>query len=248
VGVLNELFDTYGRNARLFPALLIPIPLLAVPNVMKALESVSSGIVSGIVGIALLYGLTHAVRALGKRAEARLLKKWGGFPTPKYLMWSDTTLDSTTKRRYYKFFRANGIQMPSESEERAAPESSREKLGSAVTWLRNNRRDEKHKILHSENAAYGFRRNLYGAKPLGLLIAAVAGATVVSPLFTGLSDFSALGVMAAVNAAESKAQIGIAISLASMLLWLFIVTPSWVRAAGDQYARALLETCDSSAA
>jgi len=42
------------------------------------------------------------------------------------------------------------------------------------------------------------------------------------------------------------ARIGIVASLGSLFAWMTVVTPNWVRDAAEQYAKALLETCDSA--
>lgn len=248
MGALKELFDTYGRNARLYPAVLLMVPLFSLPGVLNGIEKLSSGIATGIVGVALLYGLTHGVRALGKRAERRLIEKWGGLPTTRYLLWHDATLDSTTKRRYHNFLRANGLEMPSAEEERVDASRSWEKLASAVVWLRNNRRGDGYKILHGENAAYGFRRNLYGAKPLGVVIALAAGAVNGWPVVAAVSTAPSADLLGVLDSIGVEARIGLGVSLAALVAWTVVVTPSWVREAAEQYAKALLETCDSVAA
>ncbi len=245
MSALKELFDTYGRNARLYPAVLLMIPLFALPGVLNGIEKLSSGIVTGVAGVALLYGLTHWVRALGKRAELRLMKQWGGLPTTRHLLWHDTTLDATSKRRYHNFLRSNGLDMPSAEEERADPARCRERLASAVTWLRTNRRGDGYKILHSENAAYGFRRNLYGAKPLGVAIALIAMVVSGWPIINLILHSAPTPILELLSSANAEARTGLAVSVASLLSWTFVVTPSWVRTAAEQYARALLETCDS---
>lgn len=246
MSALKELFDTYGRNARLYPAVLLMIPLFALPGVLNGIEKLSSGIVTGIAGVALLYGLTHWVRALGKRAELRLMKEWGGLPTTRHLLWHDTTLDATSKRRYHNFLRSNGLDMPSAEEERADPARCRERLASAVTWLRTNRRGDGYKILHSENASYGFRRNLYGAKALGVAIASAAIVVSSWPTISLILQQPAPGpILDLLNSVNAETRAGFAVSVASLLAWTFVVTPNWVRAAAEQYAKALLETCDS---
>lgn len=241
---LKELFDNYGRNARLYPAVILMVPLFALPGVLNDIEKLSSGVAAGVVAVALLYALTHGVRALGKGAERRLIQKWGGLPTTRHLLWQDGTVDSTTKRRYHKFLRANGLDMPSAEEEVADAGGCREKLNSAVTWLRNNRRGDGYKILHSENAAYGFRRNLYGAKSLGVVIALAAAAVNLWPLVAAVATDPPADLLAVVNSISLDARIGLGVSLASLLAWIVVVTPSWVHDAAEQYAKALLETCD----
>jgi len=247
VSGIKELFDTYGRNARLYPAVLLMVPLFALPGVLSGVEKLSRGIAMGIVGVALLYALTHWVRTLGRRAEKQLLAKWGGFPTTRWLLWHDRTLDFTTKRRYHDYLRANGLEMPSVEEERTDEAGAREKLASAVTWLRINRRGESHKILHGENASYGFRRNLYGAKPVGIAISLAASGIGTWSAMVTVMQIAAPTIAQALDTIPLDVRVGLTVSFVSLLIWIFVVTQHWVLEAAELYAKALLETCDSTA-
>lgn len=241
---IKDLFDVYGRNARLYPAMLVMVPLMALPGAMGSVQAISSFAVATLFGLALLYALTHAVRAMGKRAEVRLLSQWGGLPTTRWLLWSDPTLDSTTKHRYREFLHGNGLAMPSVQDERADPIGARERLASAVTWLRNNRRGNPYRILHGENASYGFRRNLYGAKPLGVTLSVISVCVSAGFAAVALSRSPVLTFLDSLNAIPSELRIGFTVSIAWVFGWLF-VTPAWVRESAELYAKALLETCDT---
>jgi hypothetical protein len=73
------------------------VPLAVLPGVLNGIQVIATFVVAAIFALALLYALTHLVRTLGKKVEARLLRAWGGFPTAQWLLWSDPTLDPTTK-------------------------------------------------------------------------------------------------------------------------------------------------------
>lgn len=243
MSALTDVFDTYGRNARLYPAMLIMVPLLALPTVLDSVQKASHVALVAVLGVALLYALSHAVRALGKRAESRLLKQWNGLPTTRWLLWNDATLDATSKSRYHEYLRSKGLTMPSPQDELKDPEGSREKVASAITWLRNNRRGDTYRILNAENAAYGFRRNLYGSKSIGILLAVVCAGINAGLTIVVLSQASALTIEAVTNVAM-EVRVGLVVSLAWLIGWLF-VTPAWVRESAELYAKALLETCDA---
>jgi hypothetical protein len=247
MSTLTDLFDAYGRNARLYPAILVMVPILALPSVLSGIQAVSSFAVAALFGVAILYALTHVVRALGKRAEVHLLAQWGGLPSTRWLLWSDPTLDVTTKRRYHDFLRSKGLSMPSLEDERANPDDARERLASAVTWLRNNRRGDTHKILLGENASYGFRRNLYGAKPLGIVISMVCAAISGGIGVRAMLHAPALTLVDALKVITPDVRTGFFVAFAWFCGWLF-VRPGCVRDAGELYAKALLETCDTPSA
>src|ERR1700730_5880311 len=243
MSTLTDLFDAYGRNARLYPAILVMVPLLALPSVLRSIQAVSSFAVAGLLGVAFLYALTHVVRALGKQAEIRLLAQGGGLPTTRWLLWNDPTLDATTKHRYHEFLRGKGLPMPSMQDERADPEGARVRLASAVTWLRNNRRGDPYRILHGENASYGFRRNLYGAKALGIAISVMCACVSAGFALLALFRSSAPTFMDSLTAIAPEVGVGFVVALAWLCGWL-LVTPAWVRESAELYAKALLETCD----
>jgi hypothetical protein len=242
MSALSDLFDTYGRNARLYPALLVMVPLLALPSVLENIQKASRVAVIAVLGVAMLYVLAHVVRALGKRAEKRLLARWGGLPTTRWLLWSDTTLDPTSKKRYRDYLASKGLQMPSPQDEITNPHGTRERLASAVTWLRNNRRGDAYRILHAENAAYGFRRNLYGSKVLGMSLAAICACVDVG--FASVALPRPIPLMGAFAAVAPEIRVGLLVALVWLVAWMF-VTPAWVRESAELYAKALLETCDA---
>lgn len=240
---LLNLLDRYGRLARLYPAVLTLAPLLAIPGVSLASDITVSVSAVSLAVIALFYGLTHWVRTLGKKAERDLLARWGGWPTTRLLRWGDRTLDPTTKTRYHTYLRDRGLTMPTPADEYANTRLANEQLASAVTWLRNNRRGDAHFLVHIENAAYGFRRNLYGAKPVGIIVAlavaAFGGWSIMVP-----PSPAAAAMPATLLGPHAGALLAIVVGIIALYAWFAMVTPAWVRAAAETYAKTLLETCD----
>jgi hypothetical protein len=85
---LSKLFDSYSRQARLFPGLLtlFPIILRAIALSPRLVTS-SWGATLVTVGTScgLLFGLSVLSRSRGKTVEKRLLAEWGGWPTTIWL-------------------------------------------------------------------------------------------------------------------------------------------------------------------
>lgn len=243
--VMN-LLDRYGRQARLYPAVLILCPLLVIPAVNALAENLATVSMASAALVAIGYGLTHLVRTLGKRIEEKLFARWGGPPTTRMLRWSDSTLDETTKARYHAYLRGRNLTMPTPAEERADAQRADEQIASAVSWLRNNRREEQtYRLVHIENAAYGFRRNMFGAKPLGVAIACVV---IAFGVFNALPITSAWGQeLAPPMLSPTPTLFALTVGLTALMFWVCIVTQSWVRAAAEVYAKTLLGTCDTAA-
>ena len=171
-GGIADLFDSYARQARLFPGRLTVFPPLTVVLAwfpMLLLSNLGTALLTLATSCGLLYALGSLARTLGKNVEARLLKEWGGWPTTINLRFSGP-LERPTLTCYHGFLGRNvpGLTMPSEDEERANPGAADGVYASAVKWLKEETRKGFPRV-DKENAQYGFRRNLRGMKPIGIL-------------------------------------------------------------------------------
>ncbi|MET0183736.1 MAG: hypothetical protein ABW199_12710 [Caulobacterales bacterium] len=238
-----KLFDSYNRQARLYPSLIAILPALIV--VLLILPTVFSGNIGavflGIIGsTGLLFYIAEAGRSLGKRAETELLVKWGGWPTTIWLRHESEFLSRTTRGRYLAKLgeRIPNLQFPTPESERHNPRAADELYASAVDWLKEQARGPKYRLVAVENAAYGFRRNLFGLKAIGVLISVVAILSIAALIVfswpkVGWEQQNAIQVVA-----------GIAVVFI-LLAWLWLVNEDWVRQAADAYARALLACCEN---
>jgi hypothetical protein len=233
------LLDTYARRARLQPVLLTTLPLgLATLAWFPAGANVA-GLAWGILvwcGGATL--LAQLGRGSGKRREHALFQAWGGTPTTKMLRHATASNKVVLERRHRALEQLlRDIALPTADDEAADPAGADAKYEACVAFLREHTRDrERYPLIFDENCSYGFRRNLWGLKPLGLTFAMISflaielliiwsretGRTVPSAAFAG-------GLLAAVF----------------VMGWLFVVTPQWVRVAAEAYAERLLAACDT---
>jgi hypothetical protein len=254
---LSNPFDSYSRQARLFPGLLtlFPIILTAIPWFPRLVTSSwGAALVTLGTSCGLLYGLSVLSRSRGKKVEKRLLAEWGGWPTTIWLRHRDDNLPSPVRARYHAFF-ANNVPLfvvPTEQQEVADPKAADAMYASAVKWLQERCRGKAFPFVEKENAEYGFRRNLRGLKPIGLfacfaalLISALAILWQSEPLLPALASHSAKSILAALSAVKPAALAAICVDIAAIVGWSTIVRDGWVRSAGDQYARALLACCDT---
>jgi hypothetical protein len=254
---LSKLFDSYSRQARLFPGLLtlFPIILTAIAWFPRLVTSSwGATLVTMGTSCGLLYGLGVLSRSRGKKVEKRLLAEWGGWPTTIWLRHRDDNLPSPVRARYHAFFARNVplFVAPTEQQETADPKAADAMYGSAVKWLQEKCRGKTFPLVEKENAEYGFRRNLLGLKPIGLmacfaalLISALAILWHNEPLLPALASLSGKPLLAALSAVKPAALGAICVDIAAIAGWLGVVSDGWVRSAGDQYARALLACCDT---
>ena len=182
--------------------------------------------------------LSHFGRDLGKRKEAELFEMWGGVPTTRMLSHRFTRIDAVTLGRYHTKLRTllPDLQIPDLASERANPSGAAEIYGSCTSFLREKTRDQKaFPLVFAENINYGFRRNLYGWKSIGLIAASLGVVSCV--LFAAMHLRAEKSVLLFGTA-------GLAVSVMLLLLWLFIIKPDWVRLAADAYAEQLVRSLD----
>jgi hypothetical protein len=236
-----QLLDPYSRQARLQPALIVVVPTAVLIVVwFPALWSVWGLVltVASSCGVTLL--LSQIARDRGKRLEPKLYTSWGGKPSVALLRHTDERIDENTKARYRAFLasRLPDLRLPSPSEEQADPARADRAYDSVTAWLLTQTRDTKtFGLLLRENISYGFRRNLWGLKPIGLVIAlacACASTAALAYNYLVLNEFLPPQVVIVTAATWVLA-----------LLWIVWITPSWVLITADAYGRQLLAACDT---
>lgn len=243
---LLRIFDPYSRQARLYPALLTLLPLLVAVLVwFPSLLTMGHLVLTIIAACGVLYLLSDIARSRGKRVEPSLLAEWGGWPTTIWLRHRDNHLSGETRRRYHQFFARQPLLgvMPSEAEENVDQRAADEKYASAAEWLKEQCRGASFPLVEKEVAAYGFRRNLLGLKPFGIVLSL---ASIAFPaLWTLVSTRSLYESTRVYGNLQPGALGSVAFGLIALVAWIFVVKRTWVREGGDQYARALLSNCDT---
>lgn len=226
-------FDEYEIRARISPALLVTLPVVAAVYTFVVPARTFTGVMSGtVVESAFLYLLARIARDKGKRVQEKLYRKWGGKPTTSMLRHSDTRIDPLTKERYKVVMaKMAGVAMPSAETERLNPESADYAYDSAVKSLIEKRRSKTYKLVFAENCNFGFMRNLLGLKPIGLTLA-----------------FSILvleGVLVWKRSGTVPDSWSIpAVASLCMFILLLLITETSVKRAAEAYAEALLRTCE----
>ncbi len=231
-------FDTYSLKARLAPVCLLLLPILLAVAALQPFElSVLNSLVTFALYCGLCYFFAELGRDQGKRKEIALFKSWDGKPTTRFLRHRDATLDPVTKNRYHKFLSdAVEKRFPSALEELSNPAAADETYQSAGKLLLEKTRDTKEfPLLLKENISYGFRRNLWGMKPAGILVCLLALAASLFPICQSVLLNKLLPVIST----------SMALFILLMLtLWLLRITPAWVRLPAEAYAQRLLAACD----
>jgi hypothetical protein len=237
----DMLRDPYKRKARVFPGLLVVLPILVpIAATWGTKHPVITGVLGLVVSCGVVFALSSLVRDLGKGKQEKLVQEWGGLPTTWMLRHRDKTLESGIKGAYHQLITQKlGLKMPSAEEERQNPEAADDAYGTAAHTLRGLTRGKEYSLLLKENISYGFRRNMYGARKLGLatsvaglLIGVVlSGAVNTEPLALHWTRFFDLPITAALT---------VGVSVGMFVAWLYFGADA-VRRMGIAYAERLFE-------
>ena len=244
-------FDSYTIQARMQPAFSLAVPfgmffIALVPD-GSLLVGLLLGIMGALGGAALLAQVT---RDLGSKKQSGLWASWGGAPTTDLLRFRSSSDDAVRGARRQKFAEVTRHKLPTEEEEGEDPVAADERYADAVAVLRSKTYDiAAFPLVHAENCNYGFRRNLWSMKRWGLSISIIFavccwGLVIVTvwPLITGVWD---IFVIADPNLALVVRLFGAVFNSAIVALWLFLISPSWVRVTAETYAKQLFGALDN---
>jgi len=236
--MLARSLDTYSRRARLEPALLtvLPVGLAVIAWFPSALTSwgVFLGILTSAGGTALL---SQVARDRGKKKEVELFQSWGGKPTTVRLRHRDCHNAVLLGRRHQKLQKLLASKIPNSAEEAENSAHADAVYDSCVARLIEKTRDrKKFPLVFDENCSYGFRRNLWGMKPIGVLLAMLGLLASIARLSLDYYQHTSPTPFSIAAAA---------VNLVLLLGWTLWFTPGWVRIAADAYAERLLASLET---
>jgi hypothetical protein len=230
--------DPYDRKARLYPALLLFLP--AIVTVVMYLQTVLplfQQLLPIIVSCGVIFLLTHLVRDKGKQKEAKLFEKWDGMPSVVIFRHCDSRIDAITKARYH-----NRLSTMCQTVSPTIENEQTDKKGTDIiytawsNYLRGQTRDKsKFNLLFQENINYGFRRNIFGVRRLGIIVSFLC---VLANIGWGYTTYKS-GVSLIINQFISIGTSGIL-----LMCWVFVFSTEWVRVPANAYAERLTEAID----
>ena len=243
-------FDNYTVRARIQPIFLVMVPLGIFLFVLMPGDSMPIGALLGIIvtggGTALL---AQIARDRGSNKQPALWDKWGGAPTTRLLRFRDSPNKVTLGHWRAKLEQLTGNRLPTEEEEVEDPIVADQHYESAIYVLRNATYNAtKFPLVFAENVNYGFRRNLWGMKPYGIVISILAmtcswGFSLSTVNFIAESwSFNLIANPDAIFLMRVTGSIVITVIAA---IWLFVIKPQWVRTPAEAYAQRLLGTLDA---
>lgn len=229
-------FDTYTIQARLWPSLLVILPVPIALVAWMPIENLPKfPLWCAPLTLAATFLLAQLGRDAGKRAEPRLWNSWGGAPTTRRLRHHNHEVNPVIRtRQHAKLSELMHAPLPSPQEEIDDPIRADATYEAAVLFLRENTRAAA--LVFKENIAYGFRRNLWAMKSAGIFLSALCTVATIAAIWYRLAvnlDAWLIGAIGAV--------------INSMLLawWLLRINSDWVRLAAEAYAERLLATTET---
>ena len=172
----------YKVRARLQPALITAVPLALGILVWFPKGFEGQAAVASLLSWAGITGLVMTLaRDRGKAIEAALWRSWGGPPTTRMLRYRDTTNKPLLALRHQALRTlVPEITLPKSAAAEAANTSAADAAYEAcASILRSRTRDgRKCPLVFEENCDYGFRRNLLGVRPWGIVATALGLAAV----------------------------------------------------------------------
>jgi hypothetical protein len=238
---LGSSLDQYARRARLYPALLAALPL---PIALVAALPVSGAALAPLWALVSWCGagflLAQLGRDLGKAKEQTLFDKWEGKPTTQLLRHRDAANPIWLAQVHHSLQSLlPQLELPTQEQESEDQKRADAAYDAAVIALREATRDkDAFPLVYEESCSYGFRRNLWGLKPIGITLGIACLSALLSLLVIGQKwhpadsplIWAALTTMAAL-----------------LLLWTTVIKPSWVRAAAFAYAERLIASASTLA-
>jgi hypothetical protein len=241
MSLIDLVSDAYERKARLYPALMLIAPVVATGVALVSTKFTGlQSVVSGIVGCGGAFLLTQLARDAGKNREPALYKRWGGMPSIAIFRHAHSRLDSITKGRYHKQLTTlvKGTKAPTSEQEAIDPAAADQVYAAWSHFLRVRARENAKKFprVFDENVNYGYRRNVFGLRPVGI------GVTLICCLVAGVRLFA---VHKATGEIAGELAWALGFSALLFFLWAFRFTASWVRVPADEYAARLAETVEA---
>ena len=169
--------DDYDRFARFLPVAIVASPIAVCVTNVTGVE-VNAWLmlipVPVIMGLCVLFASLAA--NAGKRVEQRLWQDWDGPPTTRYLRHRNREFNGHARLRLHEHMNSLSFSVPALEDEKADPDSADEKYEAYVIEIRSRSRDRhRFPLVRTYLKQYGFSRNLYAIRRIGIVIAVATG-------------------------------------------------------------------------
>lgn len=227
--------DEYAWRARIAPVAVVISPIVVLAPA-SAVVHLGVAVATGVVAVALVAIAAEVGRDRGKKLEPALWGSWGGSPTLQRLRFRDSDDPEEVAHIHQQIEAALGIELPTAAEEAADSDRADRLYDRAIRRLREATRDkERFRLIFTENASYGFRRNLLGLRPWGIGVA--------------IGTLVAAGALQVTSSHDRRVATLVSViwSVLAIIFYLCVVRSTWVRVPAEAYAERLLGVLDELA-
>ena len=222
-----ELLDAYNIRARLSASIILLAPIAV--TTFLCFDEINT-FASSAVFIGLLLAFTNYIPILLRRVYG--FKQYSVNYAVEFLMPSDSTINSTSKQRYYKKLADLDASFdlllnPNDNDE------FRKCCESAVAYLKTCTRGDH--LVQEENINYGFCRNLLRSKYIGILICIGMCCLIAVYSLVAYDSFSDI---------PTGHYFAFATNIVMILFWCIGVTKQALENTAKTYAKTLLAAID----
>jgi hypothetical protein len=218
--------DDYERRARLVPGLFLvaPVALVGIMFGLRGNATVAL-IVGSLSTIGAPVALANFVRHRGLAKRQALYASWGGVPTTILLRTGAAARRAKWRSAVSS---VSDVELPPVSED-----GHDDVYESAVAVIRSKTRSrQSFGLLYAENKNYGYERNLYGLRALGVLVS-------VACLVT--AGIGAWAFALPSGNTRSGFFVGLLALVGLLILWLFLPSEERTKVTAFKYAEQLLD-------
>ncbi|MBE9490017.1 MAG: hypothetical protein IMY67_06965 [Bacteroidetes bacterium] len=230
--------DKYSLNARVYPIIIVLLPVVIIGIAYSfEYEKIQQTLSALGITAALTYFLSNIGRDQGKKKEGELWASWGGAPTSQLFSFRNKTIDLLTKERYHsKMTQLSEIEHDVDFKTATLNELN-DTYSSWTKILISKTRDIKtYPLIFKELTSYGFRRNLWGLRLIGITI--TVAFVIINIAFQIFNhSFSYLDYSVSFYISEL-------FLLIFLSTWIFIINSEWVKIPAFGYGERLLEAID----
>jgi hypothetical protein len=234
--LLDQTFDKYNMRARIFPAVVLVLPLwIGVCAWFPFDNKLFSGGLMSLGAVALAFIVSDWVRRRGKFIQDDLFQSWGGLPSVLMLSFAHSTITRDTLGLCHEKCKEllPGRDFPATLAVESASQDEYFKTYRMCSDRLNEltRDSKKYPLVFEENVRYGMRRNYLGIRSFGIALAIIG---------LGLSLGRVIYRWRTVGEGDQIAIVGTLICVAILLVWIWIVNSEWVKEQAFEYAKRLI--------
>ena len=233
--------DAYEREARLIPALFACLPLIILCGLLApSLRTDAAWLLAVLAGGGGFAMMRAIIRDRGKSVEPKLWEQWGGMPSLARLRHRDPVFAPAETVSFHAkaVAKISGLTAPTPSDEAADPEAADVKYRQMSRWILSNTRSAKdHPLILKHNIGYGFRRNIYGAKPVILLLDAVL---IIAAIAWILFAAGVPRVTFDLHSLDWRHAAALIVPALHMIFVSLVATKAWVKQAADAFSEQLI--------